>query len=137
MLSSSTFSVFIPCISDQQTEKLSSNFMDCCVKDNYDLLRPCYIVQFSHQLVSLEMLLRDQCETTGQCNMGCLAIFLLREALHKVELSSIFRNGLQQLTTPLHSVSPLQHFMAVLTREHAHTSCFSFRGTLRDKLLKK
>ena len=51
------------------------------------------------------------CRRIAQCNMGCLAIFLLREALHEVELSSTFRNGLQQLATPLHSVSPLQqHF---------------------------
>ena len=35
--------------------------------------------------------------------MGCRAVFSLREALHEVELSSTFRNGLQQLTTPLHS----------------------------------
>ena len=38
--------------------------------------------------------------------------FLLREALHEVELSSTFRNGLQQLTTPLHSVSPLQQLVS-------------------------
>ena len=44
--------------------------------------------------------------------MGCLAIFLLREALHEVELSSTFRNGLLQLTTPLHSVSPLQQLVS-------------------------
>ena len=44
----------------------------------------------------------------AQWNMGCLAIFLLCETLHEVELSSTFRNGLQQLTTPLHNVSPLQ-----------------------------
>ena len=41
-----------------------------------------------------------------QCNMGCLAIFLL-------------------------------HFTAVLTMAHAHSSCFSFRGALRDRLLRK
>ena len=77
--------------------------------------------------------------------MGCLAIFSLREALHEVELSSTFRNGLQQLTTPLHSVSPIQQlvsqfyssFTAVLTRAHAHTYYISFRGALRDKLLRK
>ena len=44
--------------------------------------------------------------------MGCLAMFLLREALHEVELSSTFRNGLQQLTIPLHSVSPLQQLVS-------------------------
>ena len=56
--------------------------------------------------------------------------FFLREALHEVELSSTFRNGLQQLKTQLHSVSPLQQlfsqFTAVLNvRMHAHTSHFS------------
>ena len=30
-----------------------------------------------------------------------------------------------------------RNFTAVLTRAHAHTSCFSFRGALRDKLLRK
>ena len=39
-----------------------------------------------------------------QCDMGVLAIFLLREALHEVELISTFRNGLQKLTTSLHRV---------------------------------
>ena len=46
----------------------------------------------------------------------------------------------QQLATPLHSVSSSnlsRNFTAVLTRAHAHTSCFSFRGALRDKLLRK
>ena len=101
-------------------------------------------MQFSQQLVS-----QCRCETScwriAQCNMGCLAIFSLREALHEVELRSTFRNGLQQLTTPLHSVSPLQQlvsqfysrFMAVLTRAHAHTYYISFRRALRDKLLRK
>ena len=100
-------------------------------------------MQFSQQLVS-----QCRCETSCwrivQCNMGCLAIFSLREALHEVELSSTFRNGLQQLTTPLHSVSPLQQlvsqfyssFTAVLIRAHAHTYYISFRGALRDKLRK-
>ena len=30
-----------------------------------------------------------------------------------------------------------RNFTAVLTRAHAHTSCFSFREALRDKLLRK
>ena len=48
--------------------------------------------------------------------MGCLAILLLHEALHEVELSSAFRNGLQQLATPLHSVSTLARatYLAIL-----------------------
>ena len=107
-------------------------------------LRPCYTVQFSQQLVS-----QCHCETScwriAQCNMGYLAMFLLCKALHEVELSSTFRNGLQQFTIPLHSVSPLhndssnlsRNFTAVLTRAYVHTSCFSLRGALRDKLLRK
>ena len=75
----------------------------------------------------------------AQCDMGCLAIFLSREALHEVEFSSTFRNGLQQLTTPLHSVSPLRqlvsqfygnfnkgayaHFLFFVPRTHCETSC--------------
>ena len=71
--------------------------------------------------------------------MGCLEIFLLREALHEVELSSTFRNGLQQLTTPLHSVSPLQQLVSQFygSLNHAHTSSFFVPGALRDKLLRK
>ena len=94
-------------------------------------------MQFSQKLVS-----QCRCETgcwrIAQCNMGCLAIFLLREALHEVELSSTFRNGLQQLTTVYHPFSNLsRNFTAVLARAHVHTSCFSFGGTLPDKLLGK
>ena len=37
---------------------------------------------------------------------------LLRNALHEVEFSSTFRNALQQLTTPLHGVTPLQQFFS-------------------------
>ena len=40
-------------------------------------------------------------------------MFLLREALHEVELSSTFRNELQQLTIPLQSVSPLQQLVSL------------------------
>ena len=47
-----------------------------------------------------------------QCNMGCLANFVLREALHEVILSSTFLNGLQQLTIPFHSVSTLQQLVS-------------------------
>ena len=44
--------------------------------------------------------------------MVFLAIFLLREALHEVELSATFRNGLQQLATSLHSVASLQQLVS-------------------------
>ena len=54
---------------------------------------------------------------------------LLRKAFHEVELRTTFHNGLQQLATPLHSVSPppsppnnvSRNFTAVLTSAHAHT----------------
>ena len=70
------------------------------------------------------------CETScwriAQCNMGCLAIFLLREALHEVELSSTFRNGLQQLTKPLHSVSPLQQLVSQFYGSFNKGACAHF-----------
>ena len=58
--------------------------------------------------------------------MGCLAIFLLREALHEVELSSTFRNGLQQLITPLHSVSPLQQLVSQFYGSFNKLACAHF-----------
>ena len=58
--------------------------------------------------------------------MGCLAIFLLREALHEVELSSTFRNGLQQLTTPSHSVSPLQQLVSQFYGSFKNGACAQF-----------
>ena len=65
-------------------------------------------------------------------NMGCLAIFLLREALHEVELSSTFHNGLQQLTTPLHSVSPLQFYGSFNKGACAHFLFFVPRSIARQ-----
>ena len=89
-----------------------------CHHDIWSLVRqakptykPCYTVQFSQQLV-LQWHCKTSCWRIAQCNMGCLAMFLLREALHEVELSSAFRIGLQQLTIPLHSVSPLQQLVS-------------------------
>ena len=70
----------------------------------------CYTVQFSQQLIS-QCRCETSCWRTAQCNMCFLAMFLLREALYEVKLSCTFRNGLQQLTTPLHSVSPLQQLV--------------------------
>ena len=58
--------------------------------------------------------------------MGCLAIFLLREALHEIELSSTFRNGLQQLTTPLHSVSLLQQLASQFYGNFNKGACAQF-----------
>ena len=45
--------------------------------------------------------------------MGYLAIFIVaRSVVYEVELSPTFRNGLEELATPLHSVSPLQQPVA-------------------------
>ena len=100
------------------------------------LLRPCYTVQFSQQVV-----LQWHCEVSywriAQCNMGCLAIVLLREALHEVELGSTFRNGLQQLTTPLHGVSTLQQLVSQFHGIFNKGVCARFLGALRDQLLRK
>ena len=81
----------------------------------------------------LAMLLRDKLPencTVYMYNMACLA----SEALHKVDFSSNFRNGLQQLATPLHSVSPLQHFVSHFYVSFNKGACahflFSFRGAM-------
>ena len=66
------------------------------------------------------------CWRIAQCNMGCLAMFLLRKALHEVELSSTFRNGLQQLTTPLHSVSSLQQLVSQFYDGFNRDACARF-----------
>ena len=58
--------------------------------------------------------------------MGRLAIFLFGEALHEVEISSTFRNGLQQLTTPLHSVSPLQQLASQFYGSFNKGACAHF-----------
>ena len=86
------------------------------------------------------------CETScwriAQCNMGGLAIFLLHEALHELDLRSTFRNRLQQLTTPLHSVSPLQQLVSQFYGSFTNGTCAHFlffipRSNLRDKLPRK
>ena len=84
-----------------------------------------YTVQFSQQLVS-QYHCETSCWRTAQRNMGCLAIYLLREALHEVELSSTFRNGLQQLITPLHSVSPLQQLVSQFYGSFNKGACAHF-----------
>ena len=50
----------------------------------------------------------------------------LHEALHEVELSSTFRNGLQQLATPLHSVSPLQQLVSQFYGSFNKGACAHF-----------
>ena len=84
-----------------------------------------YTVQFSQQPVS-QYHCETSCWRTAQRNMGCLAIYLLCEALHEVELSSTFRNGLQQLITPLHSVSPLQQLVSQFYGSFNKGACAHF-----------
>ena len=82
-------------------------------------------MQFSQQLVS-----QCRCETScwriAQCNMGCLAIFLLCKVLHEVELSSTFCNKLQQLALPLHSVSHLQQLVSQFYSSFNRGACAHF-----------
>ena len=59
-------------------------------------------------------------------NMRCLAFFFLRDALHEAELGSTFRNGLQQLITPLHSVSPLQQLVSQFYGSFIKGACAHF-----------
>ena len=80
-------------------------------------------MQFSQQLVS-QCRCETSCWRTARCNMGCLTIFLLRKALHKVELSSTFRNGLQQLTTL--GVSPLQQLVLQFYGSFSKGACAHF-----------
>ena len=68
-------------------------------------------MQFSQQLVS-QCRYETSCWRIAQCYTGCLAIISLRDALNGVELSSTFRNGLQQLTILLHSVPLLQQLVS-------------------------
>ena len=62
----------------------------------------------------------------SQCNVGWLAIFLLLEALHEIELSSTFRNGLQQLITPLHSVASFQQLVSQFYGSFNKGACAHF-----------
>ena len=53
-------------------------------------------------------------------------------------LFATYSSNWQHHCTVYHPSSNLsRNFTAVLTKAHAHTSCFSFRGALRDKLLRK
>ena len=54
------------------------------------------------------MPLWDKLPENGTVWRGLSRNFLLRKALYAVELISTFPNGLQQLATPLHGVSPHQ-----------------------------
>ena len=82
-------------------------------------------MQFSQQVVS-QCRRETSCWRIARCNMGCLAILLLHEAWHEVELSSTFRNGLQQLATPLHSVSPLQQLVSQFYGSFNKGTCAHF-----------
>ena len=52
--------------------------------------------------------------------------FLLREVLHAVELSFTFRNGWQQLATPLHSLSLLQQLVSQFYGSFNKGACAHF-----------
>ena len=52
--------------------------------------------------------------------------FLMREALHEVEISSTFCNGLQQLATPVHSVSTLKQLFPQFYVSFAKGACAQF-----------
>ena len=77
----------------------------------------CYTAQFSHgsnlsHNAVARLVARELHSVTSVVSQQVL---LLRETLHEVELSSTFRNGLQQLATPLHGVSPPPAtFLAIL-----------------------
>ena len=60
----------------------------------------------------LAMPLRDKLPKNCSVTWVVSQFLLLHEALHEEELGSTFRNGLQQLATPLHSVSPLQQLVS-------------------------
>ena len=74
----------------------------------------------------LEMPLRDKLLENCTVYHGLSRNFLLREALHELELSSTFRNGLQQLATPLHSVSPLQQLVSQFCGSFDNGACAQF-----------
>ena len=84
-------------------------------------------MQFS-QLLDSQCCCKTSYWRIAQCNMGCLTIFLFCEALHEVELGSTFRNGLQQLTTPLHSVivSPLEQLVSQFYGSFNKGTCVNF-----------
>ena len=74
--------------------------------------------------------------------MGCHAIVFVarsvarsRTPLYFCQLIAAIDNTIAQWYHPSSNLS--RNFTAVLTRAHAHTSCFSFRGALRDNLLRK
>ena len=91
-------------------------------------LRPCYTAQFSQQLVS-----QCRCETScwriAQCNMGCLAIFFVAQSVARSRTRFYFSQRIAATGSTINPSSNFsRNFTAVLTRAHAHTSRFSFRG---------
>ena len=57
-------------------------------KKYFPAFKPCYTVQFSQQFVS-QCSCDTSCLRITQCNMGCLAIILLRKTLHEVLNSAL------------------------------------------------
>ena len=71
-----------------------------------------HCVNFSATCIVTPML--DKLLGILHCIRPCLVIFSFYVALYEVELGSTFRNALQQLATPLHSVyHPFSNFVAM------------------------
>ena len=98
--------------------------------------RPCYHQQFSQQLTS-----QSHCETScriiAQYNMGCLAIFVVARSVARISITQLYfrqriaATGNTNICTVHHLSSNFsRNFASVLTRAHAYTSRFSFRGAL-------
>ena len=118
-----------------RTNLLCMRITDACKTETWSVYGPVTLCNFLSNL-SRNTIAR---QVDGELHSVTCVVsqsFLLREALHKVELSSTFRNGLQQLTRPLHSVSPFQQLVSQFYGRF-NTSCFAFREALRDKLLRK
>ena len=63
---------------------------------------------------------RKVSEELQSVTKAVLQCFLLRNTLHEVEFISTFRHVLQQLTTPLQSVIPLQQFFLYTLQKRMH-----------------
>ena len=116
---------FYTCLKCVYIDTIRKNNKNILIKFWPEILK--WVMQFSHQLVS-QCCCETSCWRIAQRNMGFLAIFLLREALHEVQ----FHNRLQQLATPLHSVSPLQQlvsqFYSSFNRQGRMRTLFVFRS---------
>ena len=74
----------------------------------------------------LTMALRDKLLENCTVQHGLSRNLFVARSVAKVELSSTLRNGLQQLTTPLHSVSPLQQLFSHFYGSFNKSACAHF-----------